>query len=598
METLEDVHHQFASFFKSEIIQPYAYLLSKKLQEGHICLNLAESKAEATNLPTALQQRGLQMELLYTDILVGSAYTDRKPFMLYNHHLYLHRYYRYETIILEQILKLICQEDALYAERVNQLQEQTAFLRELFNGITPEPYNQERADWQMTAAITALLNNFTIITGGPGTGKTTTVAKILILLFKVQPALKVALAAPTGKAAARLGESLKKASAGKSPETSALFQSLQPVTIHRLLRSIPDSHHFRHHRRNPLDFDVIIVDEASMIDAALMSKLLDAVGEHTRLILLGDKNQLASVEAGSLFGDLCQAHINKFHPARLDFINALIDNPSRQIGASKHASEAGHPLINHTIELTYSHRFSGDSGIGVFSKAILNNDESLLLQFINAVRQEDEIEVFTHQQPEYFQKFIIGYSAFIQEEDIRLALQKLQQLRVLCAVREGEQGVLAVNRRIEKFLEYKGFINLNGEFYEHKPIIITANNYPLGLFNGDIGIIRKDANGTMKAWFEDRDGNLFSVTPGYLGASEPVYAMTIHKSQGSEFDQAYVLLPASEDVSLLTRELLYTAITRAKHKVYLQGAPDVIIGACSRKIKRASGISQRFEAAI
>ncbi|HWV64239.1 exodeoxyribonuclease V subunit alpha, partial [Chitinophaga sp.] len=522
--------------------------------------------------------------------LVGTQGNDKQPFVIYQNRLYLQRYFRYETNFLQRIRQFLVKEKTQLPERIALLQQQQPLINKLFTGNNNDP-----TDWQLAAAITGVLNNFTIITGGPGTGKTTTVAKILAILFATDPGLKVALAAPTGKAAARMAESLRNTAINVDAHITEKFRALQPATIHRLLKPVSGSPYFRHHKDNPLNYDVVIVDECSMIDVALFAKLLDAIHPDTRLILLGDKDQLASVEAGSLFGDLCQAqeHLNRFSNSRRQLINHFIPEESRQIPGSAVQNDDHHPLFQHLVELRHSHRFTGDKGIGKFSKAIISNNVPVISSFFPPSADE-QVVIDPDASEQLFVDFIAGYAGFIAEKDIAAALKLLNAQRVLTAVREGPQGLYTVNKKIEKYLSDKKLIAANTEFYENRPVILTRNYYEHGLFNGDTGIIRADENGVLMAWFEDSTGTLKAVLPGYLTQAETAFAMTIHKSQGSEFGEVLVLLPDTTDVPILTRELLYTAVSRAKNKVYVQGTPEVILMAAERFVERASGIAARF----
>jgi exodeoxyribonuclease V alpha subunit len=588
MQTLNDVHLQFASFFKSSTLQPYAYLVSKKLSEGHICINLAEIEKEWATLPPYFQNAKLQEIDLGKEKLVSKNTDHKQPFVLYQNRLYLQRYEQYEREIFEQILSFINQEKALANQRATQIEQNKEYLQSLFN-----QQKSDQPNWQFAAVISAFINQFTIITGGPGTGKTTTVAKILAILFQFNPNLKVALAAPTGKAAARMSESLKAASQQVDKKVRENFMALQPATIHRLLGYIPDSPYFKHYKKLPLVHDVVIIDESSMIDAALFAKLLNAIGSHTKLILLGDKDQLASIEAGSLFGDLCLAEnaINQFSEDKLNFINKVITNPLNQI--PKPAKQSKHLLAEHIIELKFSHRFNSEKGIGKLSKAIINNEVAVIEDFIK-LQNDEQVSIHTDYSATAFENFIAGYQDYIQEKDIKTAFQKLNNLRVLCATREGEQGLYSTNKKIEDYLKGKSLISIIEEFYEHRPIMVTSNNYNLGLFNGDIGIIRKDENGILRAHFESPDGEIIKILPGLLSKVETVFAMTIHKSQGSEFNQVLISLPNVEEIKILTRELLYTGITRAKSKVVILGSEQIILQTAKEQVQRASGIQNRF----
>jgi len=596
MQTLNNVHQQFASFFKSELLQPFAFLVSKKLSEGNICVPIDDAEAElaessfynAAIVATAKNK-------LVTEPLVSRADGPTQPFVLHNNRLYLRRYFAYETQILEKLKAFIAAERDKEEERKKGVENIASFISGLFDGRQDElsANGEENVDWQLVAAISGVLNNFTIITGGPGTGKTTTVARLLAILFTVDPTLKVALAAPTGKAAVRMAESLKKASSAMPASVSKKFEELVPGTIHRLLGYKKDSPYFKHNSDNPLNYDVVIVDESSMIDVALFAKLLSAITNDTRLILLGDKEQLASVEAGSLFGDLCKSQATfSISADRAELINSLINEKDKRITADYISNESFHLLFEHIVELKKSHRFSGEKGIGRFSKAVINNRPDELITFL----QNNDVQVMidTMYDSKVFETFVRGYSAYIRETDIKAALTKLNELRVLCAIREGEHGLYNINKHIEKYLQQLKLIKPLTDYYENRPIIVTRNYYDLGLFNGDVGIIRPDENGVLKAWFEDASGELKNVLPGFISEAETTFAMTIHKSQGSEYDHVLVILPSNASIPVLTAELLYTGITRAKTKVIVQATEEVILETAKRRVKRASGIMERF----
>ena len=589
MQVINDVHQQFADYFPSPALKPYLYLLSKKLSEGHICIDI--NKINQNELTAAGYQDVMPIEKIQSDKLVsdGNIIT---PFVLLNDQLYLHRYFNYETIILNRIAAFIEKEQEQRTEKLSNLKLHAQFIKELFKEKN-EAYKNV-TNWQMAAVITALVNNFTIITGGPGTGKTTTVAKILSILYSINPLLKVALTAPTGKAAARMKESLENADA-VSEDIKDKFKSLTPATIHRLLGYIKNTPNFKSNEENPLHYDVVIADESSMIDVALFAKLLSAIGPDTKLILLGDKDQLASVEAGSLFGDLClaQSKLNLMSAERLMLINSFTDEMGQRIGDENIDNNTTHPLFEHIIELQFSRRFKNDEGIGKFSKAIINNKEEAIKYFFT--NSDDQVFIDAAYSEEMFKEFVLGYKAFTEEKDIKKALGLINNLRVLCAVREGEQGLYAINKKIEKILEGEGLIKVTNDFYINRLIMVTSNNAELGLFNGDIGIIRKDENGVPRAWFQSGEGEIKSVLPGYISNAETVFAMTIHKSQGSEFNKVLVILPKGEDSKILTRELLYTAVTRARENVIVQGSEALILKTAAAFVERGSGIIDRFK---
>lgn len=577
-----NVHLQFADYFKDKEMLPYFYLLSKKLAEGSVCVDLNQIDWGKLKEEEAVLT---QFKLISTEDLKKNKFVSedekvKKPLILANNRLYLQRYYQYESLVLQKIKALI--ENGDEHETVEKLSAIKSEVQKLF-----ETNSTGSTDWQAVAAISSVLNRFSIITGGPGTGKTTTLAKVLSLLFKLNPEMKVALTAPTGKAAARMAESLKNA-ADNFPDLKTEFEQLIPSTLHRLLGYQKNSIYFKHHSENPLPYDLVIVDESSMIDLALFAKLLDAVGKGTHLILLGDKNQLAAVEAGSLFGDLCMAQpeLNLFSREKAGFINEFLIDENSKIKA-ENISKSQHPLFEKVVELQHSFRFSDDGGIGKLSKAIISNQPEEIRSFFE--NKDKQVLTDTGYADEIFNDFAANYAEYIQENDIKTALEKLNNQRILCAVREGDKGVYALNRKIEKYLHGKGLISPGSEFYENRPLMVTGNNYELGLFNGDIGIVREG-----RVWFESADGSLKSVLPAFLENVETVFAMTIHKSQGSEFSRVLTLLPENPDLALLTAELLYTAVTRAKNQIIIQGSEEILLLCAGRRVERSSGIADRF----
>ena len=594
MNITDDIHQQFAEYFEEQAIWPYAYMLSHKLTEGNICIPVDEVKANLGSspydsvMPTSDLAKYKNLVTLHT---AGAA-----PFVLHNDRLYFQRYFKYETSIIEKLKSLIANEANVVADRISQLETQSDLIKTLttnydINGLTVK----EQVDWQLVAVLQALLNNFTIITGGPGTGKTTTLAKLLIVLYALEPDAKVALAAPTGKASMRMFESLKSSTLPFSVETKAKIDNLKPSTIHSLLGYKKESVNFKYNAETPLPYNWVVVDEASMIDVPMFSKLLASLGNKCRIILLGDKDQLASVEAGSLLGDLCQTlpSLNMFSSTTAQWINQFITEPARKI-QDEFIGEHKQLLSSHIIELKYSHRFNSQGAIGKVSKAVIEGDLEGLKSLIGAPTASNVTFDFEYKE-EILSKFVEGYEAYINEHDEAEALKKLNQLRVLVAVRESNRGMKAINKFIELHLRKKGLLKPDGDFYENRPIMVTRNMYDLELFNGDTGILRKDDSGNIKAYFEDGKGGIKSVLPAYLTYSETVFAMTIHKSQGSEFSKVLVVLPEGTSNALLTRELLYTGITRAKDHITIQGKQDTIDYAVSTCVKRISGITGRID---
>jgi exodeoxyribonuclease V alpha subunit len=594
MNITDDIHRQFAEYFDENAIWPYAYLLSQRLTEGNICISMEDMPS---NLKTTPYVNAVPPEdLLKLSNLVSKEGVNTTPFILHNDRLYFQRYFKYETSIIQKLKSLITAEISVVADRMKQLDLKVKLIQSLnanynINGLI----NKEQVDWQLVSVLQALLNNFSIITGGPGTGKTTTLAKLLILLYELEPDARVALAAPTGKASMRMFESLKSSPLPFSASTKQKIDALKPSTIHGLLGYKKESVNFKYNSENPLPYNWVVVDEASMIDVPMFSKLLAALGDNCRIILLGDKDQLASVEAGSLLGDLCQTlpSLNIFSSKAANWINEFITDPERKI-KPEYIGNQQQLMSSHIIELKFSHRFNSQGAIGKVSKAVIEGDTEKLKTLIENAAGTN-VKIDHKYTPELLESFVEGYGNYIKEADIKTAIKKLNELRVLVAVRQGPRGLYTTNKLIELHLRKKGLIRPDGEFYEHKPIMVTRNMHDLGLLNGDTGIMRKDDKGNLKFWFEDGMGGIKSILPAYLNYFETAFAMTIHKSQGSEFDQVMVILPEGTSNALLTRELLYTGITRARTSIAIQAEMDTIMHSVESCVQRISGITGRID---
>ncbi|NOU60590.1 exodeoxyribonuclease V subunit alpha [Marinifilum caeruleilacunae] len=607
-----DVHKEFASFFKDEMLETAAYLVSKKLEEGHTCINIEDFNSKLAQIErNEGSLKPIDIDALKRSHFVSEKAGEIQPFILHDGNFYLHRYYSYETEIIEKIEQMIaCENDSDFNEEL--LLNHRDFILDLFSDhkVYKEFSKEENINWQLVGAITGMLSNFSIITGGPGTGKTTAVAKLLAILYNIKPDIKIALAAPTGKAAARMKESLMAAVIrGESGnrlirelnDDMQSFTKLTASTLHRLLGYQPGTHYFKHDENNPLDYDVLIVDESSMIGASMMAKLLNAIKPTSKLIMLGDKDQLASVEAGSIFGDICLTQkdkMNKLSMERVELINSYITEADAGLDQDDLLQEAmNNKLQQHIIELKKSWRFKSTEGIGEFSHAVING--SLTDELITKpVSQEGQyVKVCNDYESTDLTDLMNGFKAYIKEEDIVQALMKLNQVRFLCAIRSGRYGVQHYNSLIGSYLENEGCLNPSSTFFENQPIMITKNNKEHNLFNGDIGLIRKDVSrDKLMAYFEDGDdeSGYRAIPTTYLSEFTTVFAMTIHKSQGSEFEHVGIVLPDDENTPLLTRELIYTAITRAKQRAIIFSSNEVLKAGVVRQVERASGITNRF----
>jgi exodeoxyribonuclease V alpha subunit len=442
------------------------------------------------------------------------------------------------------------------------------------------------------AAFAAARRKFCVITGGPGTGKTTTVAKILALLMEQSgnQKLRAALVSPTGKGAARLQEAMKKAKENLACEESV--KALVPEdasTIHRLLGPAPGSPYFRFNAQNHLPVDAVVVDEASMVDLALMSKLTQALPPQARFILLGDKDQLSSVEAGAVLGDICDT--GQSHPFSKTFCAEIQETTGYEIKGAK----AAPGMSDSIVQLTRSYRFGEASGIASASRSVNEGDADAALKILQDIRRGD-LRWSSVPSPKSLPRALKdrGLEEFhylFQRSDPQKAFEQLDRFRILCALRQGPYGVHAVNLLVEHLLRGQKLIRGDGRWYRGRPVLITQNDYNLHLYNGDIGLAMPDpgANGELRVFFKASDGALRALHPVRLPEHETVYALTVHKSQGSEFDRLLLILP-DQDSPVLTRELIYTGITRARHGVEVWGNENVFRDAVGRRTTRVSGL--------
>ena len=509
--------------------------------------------------------------------------------------LYLFRYWQYENILKNKIVHNI--KNSLFNVDVKQLLDS---LGRLF-----PTQNEGDGDRSKIAAITVCFRRFCVITGGPGTGKTTTVAKILALLLE-QPTgspLRITLAAPTGKSAIRLGESIREIKSRLNcSETIKDLICEEAKTIHRMLKPLKNSPNFHFGPQNPLPADVVVVDEASMVDVALMSKLIQAVPENARLILIGDKDQLASVEAGSILGDICGDSNKLRYTRNWQAILEEIDNDT--VTQKCLQSYIPEKISDCIVKLNKSYRFEESRGIEVLSRAINQGNETASLQILNTdchkgIERKD-IVTSTDLIKNIETEIMTGYTDYLNAQTPLDALIRFNNFKILCAVKKGRFGVEGINRLTEYCLGKKEFIDPTEEFYMGRPILIMENDYQNGLFNGDIGLIwteLENAGREVYAYFQDGVGNVKRFHPYRLPAHETAFAMTVHKSQGSEFDTVLFLLP-EPDVPILTRELLYTGITRARKKIKIWGSQQSFINGINRTIKRHSGLKDMLWTSI
>ena len=553
-----------------------AALCSEALASGDVCLPLAPVAGRRPwpdndfSLPPLAELRGL----LQGSALVGQPGTFA-PLILEGERLYLARYQAYEQRLAERLLAMSAERPQVDEARL------TDSLTRLF------AFNRQQPDWQRLAAAQAVRRRLAVISGGPGTGKTTTVVRLLAALLE-QPGgerLAIGLAAPTGKAAARMAEAIRNAKAGLplADELKALLPE-EARTLHRLLGSRGDSPAVRHDAARPLALDVLVVDEASMVDLALMAKLVDALPPHARLILLGDKDQLAAVEAGAVFAELCEGRgFDAAAAAELQRITGQtvpVENPRSALGDA-------------VVLLTHSHRFAGDSGIGELARRINTGDAAGTLNLLREGRADLAWQAEPNQAA-LLARLEQGYLPYLKAArsgDPAAAFAAFNSFRALTAQREGPWGVSGLNEALETRIRRRFSLAERERWYPGRAVMVRQNDYALGLFNGDIGICLAGEHG-LRVFFEGESG-FRAFAPARLPSHDSAFAMTVHKSQGSEFSEVLLALPESPS-PLLTRALFYTGITRAKQKVEVWGLPARLSEAVNTRAERAAGLAQRL----
>ncbi|MFZ0531286.1 MAG: exodeoxyribonuclease V subunit alpha, partial [Propionicimonas sp.] len=495
---------------------------------------------------------------------LGAAPAGDRPLRLVDDLLYLERYWQDESEVATELL----QRRARHPAPIDP-QRLAAAVAELLTGATD-------AD-QAVAATMPALTAVTVIAGGPGTGKTHTLARLLSMLWRTMPtAPLVALAAPTGKAAVRMQEALAAELGAIPADLAGPIGQLQATTIHRLLGWVPESRtRFQHHRANPLPHDVVVVDEASMVNVTLMARLLAALRPQARLVLVGDADQLAPVEAGPVLAD-------------------IVATPAPAGTEARRALQAvGLPDSGTVVRLRHNYR--SVPAISQLAAAVIAGDPVETLRLagsgVDGVRFAERVE-----DTDLRSEVVGAGRAMVTAARVGLAEQALARLeshRLLCAHRSGPYGVSHWSRQVEAWLSQaiEGF-DPSLPWYPGRPLLVTGNAPDLGLYNGDTGVIVRTEGGDLRACFA-RGSRLHSVSPFLLEGVQTIHAMTVHKAQGGQFEHVTVILPPP-DSPLLTQELLYTAITRAKTRVTLIGSAEALQQAVQRPARRASGLQRRI----
>ncbi|CZF85015.1 RecBCD enzyme subunit RecD [Grimontia celer] len=646
-KAIRAIDRQFSQFIGEQLgdvespMVGWAALVSFELGKGNVCIDLSAldsarlfdlTPSESAELAILMTPENA-LALVSTSPVVGDGSVPT-PMVLSGTRLYLHRYWVAERLVTNEItaratelplpmtlrgvlddlflpdMALLRQfystwEDSEKAEKLADFFDITDLTQvdvdALKTALDAQATDAQvlslvpdsaRLNWQKVAAAVALSYRFAVISGGPGTGKTTTVAKLLAAIVSSSdnpngPEIK--LVAPTGKAANRLTESIGKAVAALPVSNNVLDKiPTQASTIHRLLGAIPNRVEFRHHAGNRLHLDVLVVDEASMVDLPMMARMLSALPEHARVILLGDRDQLASVEAGAVLGDICLDAGSGFSAERVKTLTSLTGFNLPQ--------EVSLPAVSDGVcLLRKSYRFHAKSGVGQLAYAI-NAGEP---RWVDRVLQQGFGDIALHDLDgdvygEAIAMTVNGYRSYLaalsEGADNRTLLRHFSDIRLLCALSDGPFGVKGLNTAIEKALTKTGLIAPGEEiFYPGRPIMVTQNDHGLGLYNGDIGIVVKQEEG-LRVVFEMADGSVKAFLPSRLPEHQTAYAMTIHKSQGSEFSHTILVLPPTP-TPVMTRELVYTGVTRAKDRLDVYATRTSLARAVKRKTQRFSGLA-------
>ncbi|WP_414502843.1 exodeoxyribonuclease V subunit alpha [Zymobacter sp. IVIA_5232.4 C2] len=604
--------------------------VSHQLGRGHICLDLSQALSDpdaVLSLPpqdgralqytdtTVMPSRLLPsfgiasltqwLERLQASLIVAVPDADAPerlsaaaPLVLDGTRLYLRRMWQAEGGVARDLAQRMTRHNAA-------MPDATQALTALFG-----PPQDIGIDDQRVACALALQQRLTIISGGPGTGKTTTVTRLLALLQQQALAtqgrpLHIRLVAPTGKAAARLSSSIAGAAASLACD-AAVIDSIpsEAGTLHRLLGARPDTRHFRHDREHPLMLDVLVVDEASMVDLDLMHALLQALPDDARLILIGDRDQLSSVEAGAVLGELCERSegFSTDVARRLVALSGQRQLMTKEVVSAPVDDPSTSPLRDHVVTLRHSYRFKADSGISALAKAVNDGSYKALRACWQAGYDDIEFHVLNEKQPlalikraaHEYHAYLALVSSGASPWDV---LQAFNRFQVLCALRRGPTGVEGMNEAITQRLTKDGHIDGRKQWYIGRPVMVTRNDPQLGLYNGDIGIALPDpqSEGRLRVFFPAaEEGTVRAIMPGRLNDIETVFAMTVHKSQGSEFDRVLLVLPGQPN-PIMTRELLYTGITRAKRFCSIATThPVVLERTAHHRVQRASHLRARL----
>lgn len=625
--------------------------LSASLRDGHSCLPLDAVankrlfvdlvRQQISQVPFDLaeqEQLAINNGFLFESTTVLTALLEQlplgedaqQPIVFNNGRLYLRRYYQFE----QELKQAVAARRTIKPMSEPQAQKQVSLIKDIIAKLFPDSVNSdsnasitEDIDWQALAVANAINKDFAIIAGGPGTGKTYTVTKLLAALLMLslntkgdESTPRISLVAPTGKAAQRLSESIINAVQGFRGSIDDDVLDLIPEsaqTLHRLLGVIPEQVNFRHHQDNLLSVDILLIDEVSMVDLPMMTRIFRALPAHTKVILLGDADQLPSVAVGSVLADFAPRPHPGFSAINHQYLTQVtgFESLAKQ-SDSADLSDLAEQISEKIPEqysvadcvtfLMKSRRFDGKGGIGRIANYVINGQYRESWQLLkesseatsNAVENgQKQLTLLNGSVEAWLAPLVSQYYQPLSEcKNIADAFDLLAKFRILSSTRKGPQGVESLNAlvieilRNKKAIPYKNFA-ASSDLYPTQPIMISENDYRLGVYNGDIGLLWRNSQGHLMAVFENASGEYDWIMPSRLPKFETVYAMTIHKTQGSEFDHVAMVLPEQKDNKLLSRELLYTGITRAKSKLSIASAEGIWQSGVSQQVIRYSGLA-------
>jgi exodeoxyribonuclease V alpha subunit len=554
------------------LVRDTVQALWQQRQDGHVCTHLGDLRpvADEHAFPPVDE---FAARLLASGVCQPSTGAPAPlPLVLDTaRRLYFLRHFRDEQVLLTAIRHRLAAPWGV----------PPAALRAAFAALGMAPEGD--VDWQLAAVAAAAAQPFVVITGGPGTGKTTTVARLLAVLLQLEPTLRVALAAPTGKAAARLAEALQ-ARANDLPVLTAARDSISNLTLHRLLGYQPLDDTFRHGPDLPLVHDVVVVDEVSMADPALLARLLLALRPDARLVLVGDRDQLAAVAAGQVLGDLCRAARPERGVGR-----RLAEHVLAATGMVLPVQAAAPPIANAVVALRRNHRFASQPGIGAFAAALAQRDPTAALAACDG-RHGDLVHEPDAERALALVADALSATATAARTDAAAALAALLRCRVLTAVRHGPMGAAAWNRRVEAELRRRGHA-VDEPFYVGRPVLVTTNDHQNRIWNGDLGIVVATAEGHRAVAMPAVGAGGVRLVPLLrLPPHETAWAMTVHKAQGSEFDEVLLAMPTTAG-PLWQAPLVYTGVTRARRRAVLCAPAELLAIGLARWPQRGSGLA-------